>query len=410
MLRSHSPASIRSEATPHGAAHSFGTGGIPLFAAGFRPFYLLASAMAALWVPLWLVLYRGAAPVVPVFDPLLWHSHEMLYGFTAAVLVGFLYTAIPNWTGQPTPRGLPLAGLAGLWLLGRLVMLGGGGLNPWLVMAIDAAFLPLAALAMLPPLVRTRNRRNIAFPVALLALAAGNLALHLDHLGIIGPAVQAIPCALAVITVILVIMTGRVVPFFTANALPQAGVRRIGRLDDLALLAVIAALAAAVVALGSVAAGLTSLAAAAALAARMVPWRPAATRSVPLLWILHVGHAWIAVAFLLQGLSALGVAVPPAAAIHALTVGALGSLTLGMMSRSALGHTGRTLKADGWLAAAFVAVNLAAVIRALAPVLLPEAYLTELTVSAGLWSLAYGIFFLRFVPILIRPRADGRPG
>ena len=156
-----------------------------LFALGFRPFYLLAAGLAAAWIPLWVAVWHGHLALPSGFSPLAWHTHEMLFGFTSAVLVGFLLTAVPNWTGRPTITGAPLAGLAVLWLAGRALMLTGADL-PWqVVAAVDVAFLPLAGVAMLRPLIATKNRRNIVFPIVLILLALANLALHLDAAGVV---------------------------------------------------------------------------------------------------------------------------------------------------------------------------------------------------------------------------------
>ena len=279
-----------------------------LFALGFRPFYLLAAGLAAAWIPLWVIVWHGHFVIPSGFSTVGWHTHEMLFGFTSAVLVGFLLTAIPNWTGRPTATGLKLAGLAALWVAGRVVMLAGAGL-PWqVVAAVDIAFLPLAAASMLPPLVATRNRRNIAFPFVLIFLALANLTLHLDAAGIAPLGAEATRAVLAALLVILVIMGGRVIPFFTKNRLPAAGVGRSERLDILATAATALAAVLSVAAPLTTASGLAALAAAVLLVVRALPWKPWATRSVPMLWVLHAGHAWIAVALFLRAALDLGVA------------------------------------------------------------------------------------------------------
>lgn len=384
--------------------------GLPFLASGFRPFYLCAGGLAVLWVPLWLAVLSGTLPLASHFDPVAWHAHEMLFGYTMAVLIGFLYTAVPNWTGQPTPTGAPLAGLALLWLAGRLLVLCGADLPPWLVAAVDAAFLPAAALGILPALVRTRNRRNIAFPFALVGLAAASLLMHLEAMGIGGLGGGALRATLGIMTVILVVMTGRVVPFFTRNRLPQSGATRNERLDRAAFVATILAVAAAVLLPQSLPAGGLALAAAALLLLRMLPWRSWATRGEPMLWILHLGHLWIGVALLLQGLAELGLAVQPSLPVHALTIGAIGSLTLGMMARSALGHSGRPIAAGSMIRVAFWAINVAAAVRVFVPLITMTGYEHSLHVAAAAWTVAFGLFVFVFLPILVRPRIDGRPG
>lgn len=385
--------------------------GPPLLWLGLRPFYLLAALLAALWVPLWVAVVTGHAPAVVWAGPVLWHGHEMVYGFVAAVMSGFLLTAVRNWTGRPTPTGLPLGLLALLWIAGRALMLAADAVPGWLVAAVDVAFLPAVAAALLPPLLRTRNRRNLVFPVVLLALAGANLAMHLQALGVLAGAAQpALRFALDAILVVMVVIGGRVIPSFTANALPGAGVRGAGAVDRLAVALVVLLLVLRLAEGGGVVTGAAALAAALANAARMLGWRAAATRRTPILWILHAGYAWIVVALVLDGLAALDLGATRAAAVHALTVGAIGSLTLGMMTRSALGHTGRALRAPPATAVAYGLVNAAALVRVFLPLAAPGWYLDALLVSGLAWSAAFALFVIGYWPVLSRPRLDGRPG
>jgi uncharacterized protein involved in response to NO len=394
---------IRTAAPPERKARS---APMPLFSLGFRPFYLLAAATAFLLVPCWVLVYLGFLPVHAAFGGVDWHAHEMIFGYTVAVLVGFLYTAVPNWTGIPTPRGAALAGLAALWLLGRIAMLAGGALPAVLVGAIDVAFLPLAALGVLVPLWRKRNWRNIGFPIGMLVLAALNLAMHLEAAGTIATGGSPVQLALAIFTLVLVVMTARVVPFFTGNALPHAGARRLELLDRASLVFVVLSLAASWLRPEGPAAGLLALTAGALLLARMVPWRPIAAFANPMLWVLHLGHLWLALAFVLRGAMALGVDMIPSIPDHALTVGAIGGLTLGMMARSGLGHSGRRIAAGPWLATAFVAINVAAWARSIAPLLVPSHLPYALGISSVAWMVAFGAFLVVLAPVCVRPRAD----
>ncbi|MGF7211723.1 uncharacterized protein involved in response to NO [Skermanella aerolata] len=378
-----------------------------LFALGFRPFYLLAAGLAAAWIPLWVMVWHGHFVIPNGFSPVGWHTHEMLFGFTSAVLVGFLLTAIPNWTGRPTVSGLPLAGLAALWLAGRMVMLAGAAL-PWqVVAAVDVAFLPLAAASMLPPLVATRNRRNIAFPFVLMALALANLVLHLDAAGIAPLGAEATRAVLGALMVLLVIMGGRVIPFFTKNRLPAAGVGRSERLDTLATAAVVLAVVLSVAAPLTPASG---LAAAVLLVVRSIPWRPLAARSVPMLWVLHAGHAWIEAALFLHAALDFGLDLPASAPDHAFTIGGIGVLTLGMMARTARGHTGRPIEATRMMIAAFTIINLAAIVRVFGPIAVPEFQVPAIGLSGLLWASAFVLYLVEYVPILLGPRVDGRAG
>lgn len=395
------------------ALHSTGGAVRPaILGLGFRPFYLLAALYAALIVPFFLGWYAGAWPGNTRLDVVAFHAHEMLFGYVAAVASGFLLTAVRNWTGRPTPTGWPLGLLALLWMAGRVATCIGAMLPAWLAVGLDVAFLPVVAASLWVPLVRSRNRRNLALPLILVGLAAADLAIQLNALGVTGIGrSRGIVGSLDLLLVLMVIIGGRVIPAFTRNALARQNVRRVGWAERLALPSVVLILAL------DVAGAAPQLVAAAALAAalvhgvRMSRWGGWASREVPLLWILHAGYAWLVVSLLLRALSVWwpGV-VMPVLAIHALTVGAIGSLTLAMMSRSALGHTGRRLEAGVGLTAAFVLVNLAAVVRVFAPMLWPQAYLDILLLSGGFWSAAFLVFLAGFWPVLTRPRIDGLPG
>lgn len=379
---------------------------MPLFSLGFRPFYVLAAAAAFLMVPCWVLTYLGVLPQHTIFGGAAWHAHEMIFGYAVAVLVGFLYTAAPNWTGIPTPRGGWLAALATLWLLGRLAMLAGPAIPATLVAAIDVAFLPLAALGVLIPLWKKRNWRNIGFPIAMTGLAVLNLCTHLGAAGIVDTGDLPVRVALGAFAVVLVIMTARVVPFFTGNALPYAGAARLQRLDQAALAAVVLSLVAGAIQPEGLATGALALLAGALLLARMLPWRPIAAFANPMLWVLHLGHFWLAVAFILRGAAALGLEMLPSIPDHALTVGAIGGLTLGMMARSGLGHSGRRIVAGPWLTTSFVAINVAAFARTLAPLIAPTHFEHALLVSSVAWMVAFGCFLVVLAPVAVRPRAD----
>jgi uncharacterized protein involved in response to NO len=381
---------------------------VPLLALGFRPFFLLAALFAVAAVPLWLLALLGVVTPGGHMHALAWHRHEMIFGYTLAVIAGFLLTAARNWTARPMPSGGRLLALALLWLAAR-VLQWTGGVVPWLVALVDVAF-PLAlAAVLLPPLWATRQFRNLGFVPMLALFALASLAAHLDALGI-GPidAARAHRLALDLILFLIVVMGGRVIPAFTRNALPAAGVRRLEAAEWPAILFV-----AAVLLLGVAGAPPRWQAAAAALAAlanaaRMAPWGARHTLLHPILWILHLGYAWIPLGLALQALAALGL-IAPSVATHSLTIGAVGSLTLGMMARVALGHTGRPLAVARPTTVAFVLVNLAALAR-LSALLTPDLHLESLLAAGALWSLAFLLFLWVHLPILTRARLDGRAG
>ncbi len=381
-----------------------------VFNLGFRPLFLLAGAFATLVIPLWLAIFTGLGSAPSYLGSVGWHAHEMLFGYTMAVVAGFLLTAVRNWTGLPTPSGPLLAGLALLWLSARLMLV--STLVPaWLAAVIDVSFLPAIAGVLLPPLWRSRNRRNLAFPFILLALAGANLVIHLQALGMLASGSdRALQFTLNAVTLILVVIGGRVIPVFTANVLPEAQVRRLAWADSLAIGSVILVLVIDLFPFLYALTGPIALLAAAVNMIRMMRWRSLATRRVPMLWILHLGYAWIVVALALKGLAGLVAVVTPSAAVHALTVGAIGSLTLGMMSRVALGHTGRAIVASTPIIAAFILINASAIIRVVIPIAVPEFYLPGLIVAGLLWSSAFALFVIHYTPILMQPRIDGKPG
>ena len=379
----------------------------PVFALGFRPFYLLAALIAALDVPLWLAQYAGWTMPSGYLNGMAWHAHEMMFGFATAVLSGFLFTAARNWIGLPTSTGTALAALAALWLAGRVLLLSGPG---WLAAIVDVAFLPAVATALWLPLRRSRNR-NQFFVVLLLALAAANVLFHLSHTGLIALS-ELLPLrfALYLIVVIVAIMSGRVIPSFTQNAIRGARIRRWRVLDIAAIAALALALASVLAEMPGLVSGPVCLLAAALHAARLAMWDPWSTRKQPILWILHLSYAWIPVALLLLGVAALGAAVPTMLADHALGVGVVGGMILGMITRTARGHTGRSLQPGRIEVTAYALVVIAAATRVLVPLVLPSAYRSALLISGAFWSLAFLLYLLVYVPMLTKSRVDGQGG
>jgi uncharacterized protein involved in response to NO len=379
--------------------------GSALLALGFRPFYLLAAAFAAVSVPVWIASYYGVAG--PFQVGLYWHIHEMLFGFVIAVVIGFLYTAGRNWTGLWTPRGKALGAIAALWLAGRVAMFAAPA---GVAAVVDFAFLPVAAWPMYRVLKRAGNKRNM-FLVGLLGLLAlANAAFHASVLGWldIAPA-QPVYAAIVVVVVIESAIGGRVIPMFTANAVRGVKTVTNARTDKAALACTAGAGAAWVFGLPAVVTALLALAAAAAQCVRLAGWQPLCSVRNPLLWILHMSYAWIPFGFLMLALSQFGL-VPATAAVHVLAVGALAGLILGMITRTALGHTGRMLAAGPAETAMFALIQLGVVTRlvaALAPAGLRTASLVG---AAACWSAAFILYLVVYAPYLSRPRVDGKEG
>jgi uncharacterized protein involved in response to NO len=387
-------------------AETHRNGGIALWRLGFRPFYLLASLFAAASIALWAAQYAGWLPRAYLAGPV-WHAHEMLFGFTLAVITGFLFTAVRNWTQRPTPTGMWLAAIAALWVAGRVLVLTPYGT---LAAAVNAAF-PLAVAAGIGvPLVQSGNRRNYFFIALLLGLAFAVLGVHLAQLGVIAlPAWLGLRIALDVVLFIMAVMAGRVVPMFTNNGVPGTRARRHPLLEKAALGGIGLLLVADVLQTeGAVLAGLLAVLAAVHLA-RLALWEPWKTLRVPLVWALHAAYLWIPIHLALRALGEAGLIAAPLAT-HALTVGAIGGLTLAMMTRTAKGHTGLPLEALRGDVACYVLVLTAAVARVFGPMVAPERDVALVLISAALWSSAYALYAVRYAPLLTRPRRDGLPG
>lgn len=381
--------------------------GFALWNLGFRPFYLLASAFGAASVAAWAAQFAGWLPPTAYLQGPLWHAHEMLFGYTVAVVAGFLLTAVRNWTGQPTPSGLPLALLAALWVAGRILVL-----TPFPLAAalVNAAFPVAAGIAIAVPMVRSANRRNYFFAALLVLMGAVVLAFHLSYQGLLAlPARLGLQAGLDIVLFVMAVMGGRVIPMFTNNGVPGTNARRTVFTERFALGSVLLLVAADAAQAPAAVVGAVALAAAIAHAARLWLWQPWRTVRTPLVWVLHGAYAWIVIHLALRALAAAGV-VGESLAWHALTLGAIGGLTMGMMTRTAKGHTGRPLVADGFEVAAYGLVMAAALVRVAGGALLPGAYVATVAASAALWSLAFAIYAVRYWPVLTRPRLDGKPG
>jgi len=380
-----------------------------VFQKGFRPFFLLGGAWAALLVPWWAHTYKQATSGEPGLESISWHSHEMIFGYTMAIIAGFLLTAVENWTDRPTARGPFLAALVGLWTIGRLVGLGGtaaaiGGLA-------DLVFLPALTVALAIPLFLARSRRNYLLLAILPLLWICDLHLHLWSSGLLPQSyLRTDLVAVDLIVVVLVIITGRIVPLFTRNALADEGIRSNASLNTAAIISVIVVAMIEIIAPGgwgmAVSAGIAGL----LVLGRSVHWGFQKTLGQPILWVLHVGHSWIWLGLFLKAAAAAGAGVQPSIATHALTAGAIGTLTLGMMARVTRGHTGRSLDVSPMMTVSFLAITASALLRVFGPWLRADLTRTAVVSSAGLWSLAFAIYLVGNARFLITPRPDGKPG
>ena len=380
--------------------------GFALWQLGFRPFYLLASVFAAFSVGLWAAQFAGWLGRPYLAGPL-WHAHEMLFGFTLAVIVGFLFTAGRNWSNRPTPTGLLLAALVLLWIAGRVLVLTPYG---WAAALTNAAFPLAAAVALAVPFWASRNRRNYFFVGLLVLMCAANLGIHLSQLGVLAlPPWLGMQVALDVVLFIMAVMGGRVIPMFTNNGIASAGAVRDVRVEKAALGSVLVLLVLDLLHMQGPVLAAAALACCASHALRLAMWKPWRTLRTPLVWVLHAAYAWIPLHLALRATGELGW-IAPSIATHALTVGAIGALVIGMMTRTARGHTARPLRADGFDTACYALVLLAAAVRVGAPLLMPAWWMQAVVASAALWSAAFALYALRYWPVLTRARLDGKPG
>jgi uncharacterized protein involved in response to NO len=366
--------------------------GPAVLAAGHRPFFLAAALWPATAMLLWVCALAGQVPLSSS-----WHGHEMIFGFAVAAIAGFLMAAVPKWTNGETILGTRLTILLVLWLAGRIAMI--AGVAVWL----DLLFLPAFGGLILADIVRAGNKRNYQVPGMLLGLAALNALYHFYDPSL------ALRAATYLVTAMIALIGGRIVPGFTQNALRMAGDRTVTCrtprwLDALAVPAVIVVVLTALVVPDSYFSSAAALAAGVILLARMASWHSFGTLKMPIVWILHVGYAWVPVGYLLTAASGFADMIAPTAALHALTAGAIGTMILAVASRAALGHAGLPLKVSRWTVLAYVLVIVGAALRVAMPH--PDAIM----LAGVLWALGYAIFAVVYFPILIRPRVDGLPG
>ena len=330
----------------------------------------------------------------------------MLFGYTMAVITGFLFTAVRNWTQRETPRGALLVAYVALWLAGRVLVM-----TPYAVAAafVNVAFPFAVAAGIAVALLQSGNRRNYFFIALLCAIGVVALCVHLALLGVIEwPARVGLRVMLDLVLFIVAVIAGRVIPMFTNNGVPGAGARRIAWLEKASLASLLVLLAADLAQSGAIAALVAGLAAV-AHGARLALWNPWRTLRNPLVWILHAAYAWIVIHLALRALAYLGV-VPETLAAHALTIGVIGGMTIGMMTRTARGHTGRMLVAGRAEVACYALIQAAAAIRVFGGILLPRFYVATVIASAACWSAGFAIYAIRYWSILTRERLDGKPG
>jgi uncharacterized protein involved in response to NO len=385
-----------------------------LFAYGFRPHFLAAGLAAFVLVPLWAMSFALGLPLGNDWPPTLWHAHEMLFGFVAAAIGGFMLTAVPSWTSQRGFAGRPLVVVSALWLLGRLLVATSSFWPSALVALVDVMFLPAIAFLIAPLLLREGNR-NTPLLAVLAVLSLANVAFHILVARANAPlAGRMLLVAIDVVLLLITVIGGRIVPAFTAAALKNRG--DLGTAANIKGLTPVAiAVMAAVIILdggwpGSLAAGWIAATAAVVHAARLLQWRTLRTLRDPLVWVLHLAYLWLPIGFSLKAIALLNGAAFAAFWLHALTIGAAATMILGVMTRAALGHTGRPLVVSPLITAAYLLLSAAAFVRVFGLAVSGQSYPVLILLAAILWTAAFGLYLLVYTPILVGPRADGKPG
>ena len=386
----------------------------PLWRLAFRPLFLGGTLFSVIAIAWWINFWLSPFGWAPYGGPVFWHGHEMLFGFGAAIVVGFLLTAVQSWTGVRGLRGGPLAALALTWLAGRLLMAFGAGLPEWLIATGDVAYLLFAAIAMAYPVIKVKQWNNLMFVPMLFVLALLNGISHWGAMtGNPQLAMQSLHGTIMLFTLIIAVVGGRVIPAFTANTTGCSKAQPIKWLEVASIVSIILLLVIAFMGYDSVPSVLllmVSVVAALANGWRFLRWGIQHSWSEPLLWSLHLAYAFIPLGFVMLALHSAGLMDNTSAALHSFTVGSIGGMILAMISRVTLGHTGRPLNPPGAVTFAYVFIMLAAIVRVGVSAWLPEWSAWGIGIAGVLWILAYAIYLYFYAPMLVTTRADGRPG
>lgn len=380
---------------------------------GFRPLFLSAAMFAVLAILIWMAVLTSSIQIALYKGGFWWHGHEMLFGFACAVVVGFLLTAVQTWTGQPGVKGSALFTLWVTWLIPRILMVFSDVIPANLIIISDILFLPFAAFLLARPIVAVRQYRNLFFVPVLLMLTAINIIMHLaDSQSIVSNVVYL---GILLITVVMLVMGGRVIPFFTANGTQTTKRPQWKWLERISLgsawcLVVVFALGWPANDLYRDGIGVLCFISGVANLVRFGRWNFHKTLRVPLLWSLQLSYVFIPITFLLMSVHFSMDQFYLGSLMHGLTAGAMGSMIIAMMARVSLGHTGRNLVVPSLMSSAFLAVLVAGAVRLLGTVISPEYYLLSLKISSGLWVFGFTVFVVKYFPILTSPRVDGRPG
>ncbi len=382
------------------------------FSLGFRPFFLAATLFSMIAMLAWgaVYLFNIQLSAFNYYPASIWHAHEMIFGYSMAVIAGFLLTAIKNWTGVQTVNGNKLMALLGLWILARAIpfMVNNG----WVIAIIDGMFLPVLAICIAIPLMQAGNKRNYFMVLLIIIFSLLNITIHLELLGLIyGLMSIVIKISLYLIIGLVIVMAGRVFPMFSQNGvMKKYQVKRYQLVEKLAMPSYFLFMLIMVFVNNSTVILIASILVASIHAMRLKGWYNPQIWQVPLVWVLHMSYLFIILGFIISAYSAF---LPSLnfLALHVFSIGVLGTVTIGMISRVSVGHTGRDLKnPPKTVKTIFILIILATLIRVILPLFQPSYYQWSVIISGSLWSLAFLLFFLSYMKILISPRPDGKPG
>lgn len=388
---------------------------IPVLRLAFRPLFWLGALFSIISLMLWGLTYTGHIAFLPFGGTLFWHSHEMLFGFTSAIITGFLLTAVQTWTGVPSIKGYPLAALVMLWLVAR-ILLAMPSLLPnnytFVITVLDVIFLPISAIFLSIPIIKAKKWRNLFFVPVLFIMAFLNVLMHLSLTADIATSFITLSHVMVLmVALIMSIMGGRVFPMFTANGTKTSRVAPILWLEKLSIIAVFASVIVTtqLIKIPLVLEAIIYLIAGIANFIRALRWRIWVTLKTPLVWSLHISYWAICVGLIMLGLQKLAVVSSVSLALHAITVGGIGLMILAMISRVSLGHTGRIISVGKIMTGAFLLMVFTLIIRVIAPAYIPSYQLLILLACIS-WALAYAIFIFKYTQILFSPRLDGGEG
>ncbi len=381
---------------------------VPFLRTGFRPFFLGAAVHACLGILIWIAVLHGAPILKSRFAGSDWHSHEMVFGYALAVVAGFLLTAVRHWSGgRETASGGKLAAIFALWCAGRVAGAVSATVPWWLPALVDVAFPVSVAIAIARPLHAAKRYRDLGFALWLVAMGVLSGAAHLVAArGIERGATRISTLGVALTLLLIVIIAGRVVPNFTRFHLKRQDIRSFPALDWLSIIAVGAMPLLSILRLEKYLGAVAFLAAVANLL-RLIFWKPWSAIKNPMLFVLHIAYLWLPIGFFLRGWYAIFGGATPSSATHALTVGALGTLTLGMMGWVGLAHTGRPVKSSPAMIVAYASITVAAIIRVTGPIIAPTRYIALLGWSGALWAAAFALYLYGYSRALMTPAAGG---